>query len=179
MVNLRSLLLVETELAKLDLRPTDIAMGEAEVQEDLTQNQHIELRIALRQSGLELLENRMDILVHRLRYAIVDIIYRDDPPEYNLSVYLSTTLGYDYTYMSNLFSDTLKITIEKFYICHKIERAKRLLLYEGLTLTEIAQKMHYSSPSHLSSQFKKVTGITPSQFKHENRHKHPLPADCG
>ena len=179
MNDLRSLVVVETELVKLGLQPTDIAMGEADVQEKLTLTQQIRLRIALRQSGLELLENKADILVHRVRYTILDVIYSDEKPVQKLSDYLNATLGYDYTYMSNLFSDTMKITIEKFYICHRIERVKCLLLYEGLTLTEIAEKMRYCNLSHLSSQFKKITGTTPSRFKQENRDKRPLPAHWG
>jgi AraC-like DNA-binding protein len=179
MNNLKSMVVVETELVKLGLRPVDIAMGEADVQEDLDLTQHVRLGIALRQSGLELLEKKIDILVHKIRHAIVDVVYSEQPPEQNLSVYLSATLGYDYTYMSNLFSAATKITIEKFYICNRVERVKRLLLYERLTLSEIAQKLRYCNQAHLSSQFKKVTGGTPSQFKRENRDKCPLPVRCG
>lgn len=179
MNNLRSLVVVESELVRLGLQPVDVAMGEANVQEDLTVPQHIRLRIALRQSGLELLEKKIDILVHRIKHLIVDVVYSEQPPEQNLSDYLSATLGYDYTYMSNMFSDAMKITIEKFYICNRVERVKQLMLYEGLTLTEIARKMRYCNPAHLSSQFKKITGHTPSQFKRENRDKRPLPVHCG
>jgi AraC-like DNA-binding protein len=96
----------------------------------------------------------------------------------NLSVYLSDTLDYDYTYMSNLFSETLGVTIEKFFICHKIERAKELLKRAELSLTEIAYKLHYSSVAHLSGQFKKVAGITPSEFKHLSRGQRNLDDNC-
>ena len=179
MINLRSLVLVETELAKLGLQPLDIVIGSAETLQDLTAQQQLQLRIALRQSGLELLENKIDILVHRVKYIIMDVVYSDKPLQQNLSGILSETLGYDYTYLSNQFSIIAGTTIEKYYICHKIERVKRLLLYEGLSLTQIAEKMRYSSPSHLSSQFKKITGTTSSHFKDQNRDKRPLLADCG
>jgi AraC-like DNA-binding protein len=179
MVNLQSLVLVKTELVKLGLQPLDVAIGEADVNEELSLSQHIKLRIALRQSGLELLENKSDILVHRIRRAVVDSVYSKEQPLQNLSAFLSLRLGYDYTYMSNLFSAVVHTTIERFYICHKIERVKQLLLYEGLSLTAIAEKMSYSSLAHLSSQFRKVTGMTPSQFKQENRYKHPVAGHCG
>jgi AraC-like DNA-binding protein len=179
MVDLQSLVLVRAELVKLGLQPVGIAIGEADVLEELTLKQQVTLRVALRQSGLELLENKTEILVHRIERTIMDAVYNGQAPLLNLSDYLSHRLGYDYTYMSNLFSDTKKTTIEKFYICHKIERVKQLLLYERLTLSAIAEKMHYSSLAHLSSQFKKVTGSTPSQFKQENRNKHPPPGHCG
>lgn len=179
MVDLQSLVLVKAELVKLGLQPVDIAMGEADVLEELTVKQQVNLRVALRQSGLELLENKTEILVHRIQRTIVYAVYSSEAPLLNLSDFLSLKLGYDYTYMSNLFSDATKTTIEKYYICHKIERVKQLLLYEGLTLSAIAEKMHYSSLAHLSSQFKKVIGSTPSQFKQENHYKHPPPGHCG
>jgi hypothetical protein len=179
MIDLHSLLLVEKELVKLGLRPVEISMGEAAVQEDLNLPQRLQLRLALRQSGLELLENKTDILVHRVKYTIMDIVYGDKVPTQNLSVFLSSTLDYDYTYISNLFSVATNITIEKYYICHKMERVKQLLLYEDLTLTEIADKMHYSSVSHLSSQFKKITGSTPSHFRNVHRNSRHVPVHCG
>jgi len=171
MVNLRSLLLVETELTKLGLQSVDIRMGEADVLEDPTAGQRLELRNALRRFGLELLERKNDILIHRIRRIIIDLVHSDEWPEQNFSAYLTERLEYDYTYMSNLFSDVTKTTIEKFYIAHKIERVKQLLLYEGLTVTEIAHKLRYCSAAHLCVQFKKVTGRTPSQFKRDNRER--------
>ena len=178
MVNLQSFELIENELLKLGLRPVGIEMGEVEILQDVTTDQQLQLRIALRQSGLVLLENKREILIHRIRHTILDVIYKEPMVE-NLSVFLSARLEYDYTYMSNLFSDATGITIEKFYICHKVERVKKMLLYEGLTLIEIAQKMRYCSTAHLSSQFKKITGRTTSQFKQENSSKHLLPGNCG
>jgi len=180
MINLQSLLLVEQELLKLGVRPVEIGMGEASVDRDVTAAQEMQLRLALRQSGLELLENKQHILIHRIKRAIVEVVYSfDEPLVENLSAYLSDRLEYDYTYMSNVFSEATNITIEKFYICHKIERIKQLLLYERLTITEIAQKMHYCSPAHLSTQFKKMTGLTPSQYRRDNYDTRPVQVDCG
>jgi AraC-like DNA-binding protein len=178
MANLRSLVLVEAELVKIGVNAVDIGMGEADVREDLTIAQQVQLRTALRQRGLVLLENKSEILIHRIRHTIRDMVYSEEVQEDNLSVYLSNRIGYDYTYMSNLFSEVMGTTIEKFYICHKIERVKHLLLYEGVTLIEIARKMGYCSSSHLSSQFKKITGRTPSQFKLEYRDRHPERITC-
>ena len=179
MVNLRSLVLVGEELVKLGLRPLDIAMGEADVLEEMSIAQQIQLRIALRQSGLDLLENKGEILVHRITRTILELVYGDQPPAESLSAYLSETLDCDYTYMSNVFSDRTNNTIERFYICHRIERVKQLLLYEDVLLTEIAERMRFSSISHLSGQFKKITGKTPYQFKSENQYIRPMPANCG
>ena len=154
-------------------------MGEADILGDLTIAQRLQLRYNLHQSGLELIENKLDILFYRIKQTITDIVYGEETPVENLSVYLSEKLGYDYTYMSNMFSDAMGITIEKFYICHKVERVKHLLLYEGLTLIEIARRMNYCSSAYLCSQFKKATGKTPSQFKQENRETRPAKAHCG
>jgi AraC-like DNA-binding protein len=118
---------------------------------------------------LELLEDKKLILIEQTKTLIIKLIYHSDEPLVkNLSVYLSDKLHYDYTYMANLFSNQLGVTIEKFYICHKVERVKELLIYQELTLTDIAFKLHYSSVAHLSAQFKKVTGLTPSLFKQTN-----------
>jgi YesN/AraC family two-component response regulator len=180
MISLRSLVLVETELVKLGLRPVNITMGEAEIGETLTAAQQLQLHTSLRRSGLQLLRDKKEILVHRVRRVIIDFVYNDELPlARNLSVYLSDTLDYDYTYMSNVFSQRTNCTIEKFCICQRIERVKRLLLFEGQTLDEIARTMRYCNASHLSSQFRKVTGQTPSSFKHEYRDKLPTPTHCG
>jgi len=179
MVNLRSLVLVEGELVRLGVRPVDIRMGEAHVLEEITPVQQKLLRSALSRGGLHLLDDKKDILVHRIRLAIMDFLHGDEVPNQNLSAWLSDKLEYDYTYMSNTFSSATNNTIEKFYICNRIERVKQLLLYEDLTLVEIARRMRYSSPAHLSSQFKKITGRTASGFKQEYHDKLPTPAHCG
>jgi AraC-like DNA-binding protein len=116
------------------------------------------------------------LLIEKIRTVIIEMIHSsDEQVKVNFSDFLSKKLGYDYTYMSNLFSEIQGITIEKFIISHKIERVKELIIYDELTLTEIAWQMHYSSVSHLSNQFKKTTGLTPSHFrKLKERRRNPI-----
>jgi YesN/AraC family two-component response regulator len=174
-VNLRSLTQVRDELLKLGLRGAKLEICELDTGKDLTPTEYHELRQALSRVGVEFVEDKKDILIQAIKTIIMEVVYRgDEPLPLNLSAHLSTRLSHDYTYMSNLFSERLDTTIEKFYINQKIERVKALLLYEGLTLTEISFKMHYSSLAHLSSQFKKVTGLTTSQFKHQNDFRPPM-----
>ena len=174
-INLRSLTLIRDELLRLGLRGVKIEISELDTGKDLTRAQYQQLRQALNQAGIEFIEDKKDILVQAIKNIIMEVIYHcDDPLVFNLSAHLSARLNHDYTYMSNLFSERLSTTIEKFYICHKIERVKELLLFEGLTLTEIAFKLHYSSLAHLCSQFKKVTGLTTSQFKLLNHYQQPV-----
>ena len=112
------------------------------------------------------MEDKKAIIIEQIKNAIVSLVhYSDDLPKMNLSDYLSKKLNYDYTYLSNLFSETEGTTIEHFLLIHKIERVKELIIYDELNLTQIAWKMHYSSIAHLSHQFKKITGLTPSFFK--------------
>lgn len=175
-VTLRSLALVREELLRLGLHSVRIEISELDTGKDLTRIQYHELRVALSRAGIEFVEDKKDILIQAIKSIIMEVIYHgDEPLPLNLSAHLSARLNHDYTYMSNLFSESLDTTIEKFYITQKIERVKVLLIYEGLTLTEIAFKMHYSSLAHLSSQFKKVTGLTTSQFKHQTNFKSPIP----
>jgi AraC-like DNA-binding protein len=137
-----------------------------EISEMLTPNKQEDLKIALLKFGLELMEDKKSMLIEKIKNIIVEMIhYTDESPTINFSYYLSEKLGYDYNYLSNLFSEVKGTTIEHYIISHKIERAKELLIYNELTLTEIAYKLHYSSVSHLSNQFKKITGLTPSFFK--------------
>lgn len=120
----------------------------------------------MRKSGLELLDDKKNILVERIKGVIIEMIhYSDEVPKVNDSDYISDKLGYDYTYLSNTFSEVKGTTIQQYIILHKIEKVKEMLLYDELTLTEIAYKLHYSSVAHLSNQFKKVTGLTPTYFK--------------
>lgn len=156
-----------------------VDINEINTEEKLTASQYNTLRMVLAQAGIELFENKKDVLVQQIKNIITELVYHNEEPLiYNLSIYLAEKLQLDYTYMSNLFSETQHKTIEKFYICHKIERVKELLIYEGRTLTDIAGKMHYSSLAHLSSQFKKVTGLTPSQFKQQFNENGLSPQDC-
>lgn len=166
MVSIRCKMLVKTELEKLGLHYIAVSLGEVDVLEDITVAQRAIIKAALLKSGLELLDDKKAILIERIKGVIIEVIhYSDELPKTNFSDYLSEKLQYDYTYLANLFSETEATTIEHYIIIHKIERVKELIIYDELNLTEIAWKLHYSSVAHLSHQFKKVTGLTPSFFK--------------
>lgn len=159
-------MVVKSELEKLGLHYVDVKIGEAEIIENLKPAQLDQLDIALKKSGLLLMDNKRSILVEKIKIAIIELVhYSEEQITMNLSDYLSEKLNYDYTYLANLFSEVKGITIEKFYLTHKIEKVKELIIYDELNLTEIAYKMNYSSVAHLSNQFKKFTGLTPSHFK--------------
>lgn len=171
MVSLRCKMIVKSELEKMHLQFTVVELGEVEITGELSSKQQQELKTSLLKSGLELLEDKKSMLIEKIKNIVVEMIhYSDEPPVLNFSNYLSEKLNYDYNYLSNLFSEVKGTTIEHFIIAHKIERAKELLIYNELTLTEIAEKLHYSNVAHLSNQFKKVTGLTPSFFK-KMKHK--------
>lgn len=166
MVCIRCIMLVKEELANLGIEYTTVELGEVDIINPLTREMHDELKNRLEKFGLELIDDKKDVLIQRIKNLVVELVhYADQPLVVNFSVYLSEKLNHDYTYMANIFSEVQGMTIEKFVISHKIERVKELLLYNELNLTEIAYLMHYSSVAHLSSQFKKVTGLTPSSFK--------------
>jgi len=166
MVSNRCKMLVKDELAKLGLAFSTIDLGQVTLKNPLSILQRESLQLSLLQSGLELMEDKKAIIIEQIKNAIVSLVhYSDDLPKMNLSDYLSKKLNYDYTYLSNLFSETEGTTIEHFLLIHKIERVKELIIYDELNLTQIAWKMHYSSIAHLSHQFKKITGLTPSFFK--------------
>jgi AraC-like DNA-binding protein len=159
-------MVVKEELSKLGLHYTSVELGEAEIPETISAGQLDQIRAALLRSGLELMDDRKSVLIQKIKNVIIALVhYSEEPLALNLSDYLSETLNYDYTYLAKLFSEVQGSTIEKFFITHKIERVKELLVYNELNLTEIAYRMHYSSVAHLSAQFKKVTGLTPSHFK--------------
>lgn len=166
MVSNRCKMMVKEELKKLGLHYIVVNLGEVEVMEDMTKEQLQQLKANLIETGLELLDDKKAILIEKIKNVIIEMIhYEEELPKTNFSDYLSEKLQYDYTYLSNLFSESQATTIEHFIIIHKIERVKELILYNELNLTEIAWKMHYSSVAHLSHQFKKITGLTPSFFK--------------
>ena len=166
MVCIRCKMVVKAELEKLGLEFTTVELGEANITESISDEQKEKLNVALKKSGLELLDDRKSLLVEKIKLIIIELVhYRDEQLKVNFSDFLSEKLNYDYTYLANLFSESQGTTIEKFFINHKIERVKELLVYDELNLKEIAFKVHYSSVAHLSSQFKRVTGLTPSQFK--------------
>jgi len=159
-------MVVKAELEKLGLHYIVVELGEAEIMESISEEQHDQFKEALVKSGLELLDDKKSVLIQKIKNAIVELIhYSEEPLAINFSDHLSQKLNHNYTYLANLFSEVQGTTIEKFIIAHKIERVKELLVYNELTLTEIAYLMHYSSVAHLSAQFKKVTGLTPSHFK--------------
>lgn len=163
---------VKAELDKLELHYNYIDFGEADVEENLSPELQYLLNTGLKKSGLELMDDKKSMLIEKIKILIVELVhYSEEPLKKNLSDYLSEKLNYDYTYLANLFSEVQGTTIEKFFINHKIERVKELLVYDELNLKEIAFKMHYSSVAHLSSQFKKLTGFTPSHFKHLKQKK--------
>jgi len=159
-------MMVKAELHKLGLHYVTVTLGEVEVLENITKKQRAKLKIALLKSGLELMDDKRAMLIEKIKNVVIEMIhYAEELPKTNFSDYLSKKLSYDYTYLSNLFSETEATTIEHYIIIHKIEKVKELILYNELNLTEIAWKLHYSSVAHLSHQFKKITGLTPSFFK--------------
>jgi AraC-like DNA-binding protein len=166
MVSLRCKMVVKSELEKLGLNCSTVELGFVDVKEEITKDQLEEFSKNLKKSGLELLDDKKNILVEKIKSVIIEMIhYSDEVPKVNDSDYISEKLNYDYTYLSNTFSEVKGITIQQYIILHKIEKVKELLIYDELTLTEIAHRLHYSSVAHLSNQFKKVTGLTPTYFK--------------
>jgi len=166
MVCLRCKMVVKSELEKLGVHYNRVDLGEVEIMEDISKDDMDHLDLALRKSGLEVMRDKRSILVEKIIVVIIELVhFTDEQIKINLSDYLSEKLNHDYTYLANLFSEVKGTSIEKFYLTHKIERVKELLVYDDLNLTEIAYKLHYSSVAHLSNQFKKMTGLTPSHFK--------------
>ena len=166
MVSLRCKMMVKKELEKLGIIYKMIELGMVETFENIDDEQWEKLKKNLLKSGLELLDNKKGILIEKIKNVITEMIhYTDEIPKVNYSDYISEKLGYDYTYLANTFSEVKGITIQQFIIINKIEKVKELLLYDELNLTEISYKLHYSSVAHLSNQFKKITGLTPSFYK--------------
>ncbi len=159
-------MVVQDEMKKIGITCVNVDLGVVETSEEITPKQREQLRANLLRWGLELLDDMKDILVERIKNYIIEMIhYSEDTPKVNNSEYLSEKLGYDYAYLSNIFSQAKGMTIQHFIIMHKIEKIKELLLYDELNLSEISYKMHYSSVAHLSNQFKKITGVTPSFYR--------------
>lgn len=166
MVSIRCKMVVKDAFKKLGLHYVTVNLGEVDVFENITDKQREKLKAVLLNSKLELMDDKKSILIERIKAVIVEMVhYSDELPKTNFSDFLSKKLNYDYTYLANLFSDTQGTTIEHYIIMHKIEKVKELIIYDELNLTEIADKLHYSGVAHLSSQFKKITGLTPSYFK--------------
>ncbi len=166
MVSLRCKLFVKDELNKLGIIYSIVDLGAVDLPEDISPEQRVQLKESLLKAGLELLDDKKSILVERIKNVIIEMIhYSDELPKINYSDYISEKLGYDYTYLSNIFSEVKGITLQQYIIMHRIEKVKELLLYDDLNLTEISYRLQYSSVAHLSNQFKKVTGLTPSFYK--------------
>ena len=166
MVSIRCKMIVKSELDQLGLQYGVVELGYVVVIGKMTFEQRDQLQIALLKSGLELMDDKNALLIEKIKKVIIEMVhYADDLPKIKNSIYISEKFNVGYPYLSNLFSTVTGITIEQYILIHKIERVKELLLYDKLNLTEISNKLNYSSVAHLSSQFKKVTGITPGNFK--------------
>jgi len=166
MVSERCKLAVNDVFKKQGLHLTNIKLGEIEILEPVSDDKCVKLKKALQDFGFELIEDKRDILIERIKNTIIEMVHHSDTSiKINFSDYLSQNLNHNYTYLANIFSKTQGVSIEQFIISHKIERVKELILYDELNITEIAYKMNYSSVAHLSCQFKKYTGLTPSYFK--------------
>ncbi len=166
MVSLRCKMLVKEALKNLGLHFIVVDLGVVEIMENISDEQREQLKADLLESGLELMDNKRAILIEKIKNVIVELVhYAEELPKTNFSDFISKKLDHDYTYLANLFSEVQGTTIEQFIISHKIERIKELIIYGELNVTEIANKMNYSSVAHLSTQFKKMTGLTPSHFK--------------
>jgi AraC-like DNA-binding protein len=159
-------MVVRQELHKIGLKAVNVDLGTIEILEDISTAQRHQLKENLKRFGLELLDDKQKVLIEKIKNVIIEMIhYSEELPKVNYSDYIAEKLGYDYSYLSNVFSEVKGITIQQFIILNKIERVKELLLYDELNLTEISYRLHYSSVAHLSNQFKKVTGLTPSFYK--------------
>jgi AraC-like DNA-binding protein len=166
MVSARCKMAVKEELKKLGLHFIVVDLGEVEIMENISSGQREELKVNLLNSGLELMDDKRAMLIEKIKNVIIETVHHSDEIiKINFSNYLSERLNHDYTYLANLFSEVQGTTIEQFLISHKVERIKELIIYGELNITEIAWKMNYSSVAHLSNQFKKVTGLSPSHFK--------------
>jgi AraC-like DNA-binding protein len=166
MVSNRCKTAVKEDLKRLGLHFIMVDLGEVEIMENISEEQREQVKIALLNSGFELMDSKRAVLIEKIKNTVIEMVHHsDDLIKTNFSNFLSEKLNHDYTYLANLFSAIQGTTIEQFIIAHKIERIKELIIYGELNITEIAWKMNYSSVPHLSNQFKKMTGLTPSHFK--------------
>ena len=176
MVSNRCKMAVKEELKRLGLHFIVVDLGEVEIMENISVEQREQLKIALLSSGLELMDDKRAMLIEKIKNIVIEMVHHSDELiKVNFSDFLSEKLNHDYTYLANLFSEVQGTTIEHFIISHKIERIKELIIYNELNITEIAFKMNYSSVAHLSNQFKKVTGLSPSHFKNlKDKRRSPI-----
>ena len=172
MVCQRCILAVKQELEKLDLKPLQLALGEVDLAERPTEGKLAQLILRLQALGFELIDDKKSRIIEQIKTLLIKLVHHSgDPVTVNLSDYISGKLHYDYSYLSNLFSEVESTTIEKYFITQKIEKAKELLVYDELTLSEIADRLGYSSVAYLSAQFKKIAGFTPTHYKSLREHK--------
>lgn len=166
MVCNRCIMVVKAELEKLGFEPVSVELGEVEISGELTNENTIRLKDNLQELGFALIDDKKSRSIEKIKNTIVELLYfTNEQPKIKFSEYISQKLHQDYSYLSNLFSEVQGITIEQYYIAQKIERVKELLVYDEFSLSQIAHQLNYSSVSHLSKQFKKVTGLTPTHFK--------------
>lgn len=177
MVCNRCIMVVESEIRNFGLQPISVTLGEAEIRDDLNDEEKVALDEKLKELGFELMSDKKSRWIEKIKTSIIELVnHQEELEKTNLSTYLSEKLSHDYSFLSNLFSEVQGTTIEQFYISQKIERVKELLVYDELSLSEIADLLNYSSVSHLSKQFKKVTGLTPTHFKNIKEKKR-IPLD--
>ena len=177
MVSTRCIIAVKAELKKLGLHFIVVDLGEIDIMETISTEQREQLKMGLLTSGLELMDDKRAVLIEKIKNIIIEMVHHTTGEiiKTNFSDFLSEKLNHDYTYLSNIFSEVKGITIQQFIIVHKIEMVKELLMYDELNLTEISYKLHYSSVAHLSNQFKKVTGLSPSHFKQlKDKRRRPI-----
>lgn len=166
MVSLRCKNLVKSKLDKLSIPYLAVELGYAEIANEVDESKLIKLNKELKTAGLEILDNHNAILIEKIKNIIIELVHHDESNLHlNLSDFIASQLNLDYGYLTNLFTKIKGQTIQQYYIKHKVEKAKELILYDEKTLTEIADTLHYSSVSHFSNQFKKITGLSPSVFK--------------
>jgi AraC-like DNA-binding protein len=171
---------VKVELRKLGLHFVVVDLGEVEIMEDITPEERELLKSALSSSGIELMEDKKAVLIEKIKNAVIDMVHNpNETLKMKFSVFISEKLNYDYTYLSNLFTEVQGSSIAQFIIAHKVERIKELIIYDELNITEIAYLMSYSSVAHLSNQFKKETGLTPTQFKNLKEKRRESIEDIG
>ena len=172
MVSLRCKIIVKETLEKIGIHFTVVELGEVDINEKISDWELQLVRVALSHYGLVVMDDRKKMLIEKIKHVIIELVHQSEEQlQINFSNYLSTRLQYDYTYLANIFSASEGMTIERYIIAHKIERVKELLHYDELSLTKIAHKLHYSSVGHVSNQFKKMTGMSPSLYK---RQRHQL-----
>lgn len=172
MVCSRCRMIVKQEFEKVGLHPQSVELGEIEMKEKPSKEKLLKLSKGLQSLGFEIIDDKKGRIIEKIKNSIVKQIHHsEDYLSVPLSTHLSDTLHYDYSYLSNLFSEVEGITIEKYFISQKIEKVKELIIYDELSLSEIADKLGYNSVAYLSNQFKKVTGFTPTHYKSLKEHK--------